>query len=680
MTLHRSTGLFVLLAALLCAAPGPASSQPAMLASGIERSGMDPAVRPQDDLFRHANGRWLKTTTMPADRAYIGGLSDIHERTQGQLRALIEQAAASRDHDAAAAKIDDLYASFMDEATLDKRGLKPLATELAAIRAITDRRQLAATFARLIRLGAGAPFSVTIGLDDRDSSRYVPTLWQGGLGLPNRDYYLHESDARFREARIRYVEYIGRLLTLAGERDVEVNARAVLVLEAELARVQSSEVENRDPVRVYNRVELGRLPELAPALDWPAFLGATGLAGKTPDVLVGQPSYLRGLSTLLLSAPLEAWKAYATVRLLHAYAPYLGKDFSSARFVFSGMTLQGRTAERPRWERGVALVDESLGEALGKRYVEKHFPPVARARIETMVANLIEACRQSIVGSDWMSAPTRTEALAKLARFRAKIGHPKRWIDYSAVKIERNDLLGNLVRARGFDFERGLAKLGRPVDREEWGITPQTVNAYYGASLNEIVFTAAILQPPAFDAGADDAVNYGAIGAVIGHEISHGFDDEGSQYDGAGNLRDWWSKQDKARFAAKTAALVEQYGAYSPLPGYKIDGELTLGENIADNAGLAIAYKAWQIALGGKESPVIDGLSGDARFFLGWAQQWRGKVRDEALLQQLKSDPHSPDEFRVNGAVRNHPAFGPAFGVKRGDPMYLAPEAQVSIW
>ncbi|MEO8059917.1 MAG: M13 family metallopeptidase [Burkholderiales bacterium] len=669
------------LTALLVGALTTAAAQPATSArAGVERNGMDTSVRPQDDLFRYANGRWLKTTPMPAERAYIGGLSDAHERTQGQLRLLIEQAAANRNTDADAARIDDLYASFMDEATLDKRGLKPLAAELAAIRAITDRQQLAATFGRLVRLGAGAPIGVAVGLDDRDSSRYVPTLWQGGLGLPNRDYYLQESDARFREARIRYVEYVSRLLTLADERDIEVNARAVLVLEAELAKVQASEVENRDPVRVYNRVELSHLPELAPALDWPAFAAATGLAGKTPDVIVGQPAYLRGLSQLLQTAPLAAWKAYAMVRLLDDYAPYLGREFSSARFVFRGMTLQGRTQEKPRWERGVTLVDDSLGEALGQRYVEKHFPPAARARIETMVSHLLEACRQSIAGSDWMSRPTQSEALSKLAKFRAKIGYPKRWIDYSAVKIDRSDLVGNVVRARAFDFERGLFKLGKPVDRDEWGITPQTVNAYYNATMNEIVFPAAILQPPSFDADADDAVNYGAIGAVIGHEISHGFDDGGSQYDGNGNLRDWWSKQDKARFAERTAALVEQYGAYSPLPGYKINGELTLGENIADNAGLGIAYKAWKLALGGKPAAVIDGLSGDARFFLGWAQQWRGKVRDQALLRQLKSDPHSPDEYRVNGAVRNHPAFGPAFGVKPGDPMYLAPEAQVSIW
>ena len=667
--------------ALLVGALSTALAQPAAPAHpGIDRSLMDTAVRPQDDFFRHANGRWLKNTLMPADRAYIGGLDDIHRGTQTQLRALVEQTARRRDSDAEASRIADLYASFMDEATLDKRGVKPLAAELATIRAITDRKQLAVTLGRLVRLGAGAPISVAIGLDDRDSSRYVPTLWQGGLGLPNRDYYLQESDARFREARVSYVEYMGRLLSLADERDVETRARAVLVLEVELARVQWSEVENRDPVRVYNRVDLSGLPELAPALDWPAFLGVTGLAGKTPDVLVGQPSYLRGLSALLESVPLEVWKAYATVRLLHEYAPYLSKDFSDARFAFSGMALQGRTVDRPRWERGVALIDQSLGEALGKRYVEAHFPPAAKARIETMVNNLLEAYRQSIATREWMRPPTRAEALAKLAKFRPKIGYPKRWIDYSAVKIEPDDLVGNVMRARAFEFARGRGKLGKPVDREEWGLTPQTVNAYYNASLNEIVFAAAILQPPSFDPGADDAVNYGAIGAIIGHEISHGFDDQGSQYDGDGNLRDWWSKQDKERFASKTAALVEQYAAYSPLPGYKVNGELTLGENIADNSGLAIAYKAWQLALGGREAPVIDGLSGDARFFLGWAQQWRSKLRDQAMLRQIKSDPHSPDEFRVNGAVRNHPAFYPAFGVKPGDPMYLAPEARVSIW
>jgi putative endopeptidase len=666
-----------LLAGVLSAALAQAATAPV---SGVDRSGMDASVRPQDDFFRYANGVWLKNTPIPPDRAYAGGLDDIHRNTQAQLRTLIEQTARSRSGDADAAKIDDLYAGFMDEAALDKRGVKPLVDELATIRAVTDPKQLAATFGRLVRLGVGAPITVAIGQDDRDSSRYVPTLWQSGLGLPDRDYYVQESDTRFREARVRYVEYMERLLTLADERDVQARARAVLALEVELARVQWSAVENRDPIRTYNLVALAGLPGLAPAFDWAGFLSATGLAGKTPNLIVGQPSYLQGLSALLQSVPLEVWKSYATVRLLHEYAPYMGKDFSSARFAFSGMALQGRSVELPRWERGVALVNASLGEALGKRYVEAHFPAASKARIETMVGRLLEAYRQSITSSDWMGTETRSEALAKLAKFRAKIGNPTRWRDYRAVKIVRDDLLGNVVRARDFEFRRDLAKLGAPIDRDEWGLTPQTINAYYNPSLNEIVFAAAILQAPAFDPAADDAVNYGAIGAVIGHEISHGFDDQGSQYDGNGNLRDWWTSQDKARFTTKTAALVEQYGAYSPLPGYKLSGELTLGENIADNSGLAIAYKAWKLSLGGKESPVIDGLSGDARFFLGWAQQWRGKARDEALLRQIKSDPHSPNEFRVNGAVRNHPAFGPAFGVKRGDPMYLAPEAQVSIW
>ena len=437
------------IAALFAGVLNGALAQPATApVSGVDRSGMDRSVRPQDDFFRHANGAWLKNTPIPPDRAYAGGLDDIHRTTQAQLRTLIEQTARSRAGDAEAAKIDDLYAGFMDEAALDKRGVKPLADELAAIRAVTEPKQLAANFGRLVRLGAGAPIAVWIGQDDRDSSRYVPSLWQSGLGLPDRDYYLHESDTRFREARVRYVEYMERLLTLADEPDVEARARAVLVLEVELARVQWSAVENRDPVRTYNLVELAGLPGLAPAFDWLAFLGASGLAGKTPNVIVGQPSYLQGLSALLQSVPLEVWKAYATLRLLHEYAPYMGKDFSSARFAFSGKALQGRSVELPRWENGVALVNASLGEALGKRYVEAHFPAASKARIETMVARLLEAYRQSITSSAWMSAETRAEALAKLAKFRAKIGNPTRWRDYRAVKVVHDDLLGNVcVRA-----------------------------------------------------------------------------------------------------------------------------------------------------------------------------------------------------------------------------------------
>ncbi len=672
-----------LAAAVLCAALVPVHAQPAARpASGIDRSAIDVSVRPQDDFYRHVNGRWLKRTSFPPDKAYIGASEQLHETTQTQLRALIESAGRGAA-DAEAAKIGDLYASFMDEATVEKLGIGPLAVELEAIDAVADRTQLAALLPRLGRLGAGTPIGIVVGQDDRDSSRYVPALVQGGLGLPNRDYYLNLDDAKFRDVRARYVDYLAKLLALAGgdsAKDSEPVAQSILALETEIARAQWSQVENRDPVKAYNRVELAGLGELAPALDWDVFLASAGLAGRTPDVLARQPSYLRGLAALLESVPLSTWKAYARAQLLGTYAPFLGKDFAAIRFAFAGTVLRGTPRDRPRWKRGVALVNQSIGEGLGKLYVAKHFPPASKARMDELVANLLAAYRDSIVALDWMSAATKQEALAKLAKFNAKIGYPKRWIDYGTLEIRRADLVGNVMRARRFEVARDLARLGQPIARDEWGMTPQTVNAYYDASLNEIVFPAAYLQAPNFNAAADDAVNYGAIGAVIGHEISHGFDDEGSQYDGDGNLRDWWTAQDRERFKLKTEALVAQYAAFVPVPGYTVNGELTLGENIADNSGLAIAYKAWQLSLHGRPAPVIDGMSGDERFFVGFAQAWRGKARAEALLGQIKSDPHSPDEFRVTGTVRNHPAFYSTFSVKPGDRMYLPPAERVSIW
>jgi putative endopeptidase len=411
------------------------------------------------------------------------------------------------------------------------------------------------------------------------------------------------------------------------------------------------------------------------------WLRAAGFAGKTPDVLVHQPSYLKGAAALLESTPLATWKTYARVRLLGAYAPFLSKDFVDARFAFAGTVLRGTEADLPRWKRGVALVGASVGESLGKLYVAAHFPPESKRRMDGLVANLLAAYRDSIKTLAWMSPGTRREALAKLAKFNAKIGYPKRWIDYAALQVRRDDLVGNVMRAREFEYARDLAKLGQPIDRDEWGMTPQTINAYYNPSLNEIVFPAAFLQAPIFDAAADDAANYGAIGSVIGHEISHGFDDAGSQYDGDGNLRDWWTAQDKARFAAKTKALIAQYGAFVAVPpAYHVNGELTLGENIADNAGLAIAWKAYQRSLGGRPAPVIDGMSGAERFFYGYAQSWRGKVRPDALLAQIKSDPHAPDEFRVIGAARNQPSFYETFGVKPSDRMYLPPAQRVRLW
>jgi len=678
LRLSRLMPAIVWAAALLALAP--VHAQPT---SGIDRSAIDAQVRPQDDFYRHANGRWLKAAVFPPDKAYIGPGEQLHDLTQKQLRALIE-AAQHRSEDVEAKKLADLYASYMDEAAIDRLGATPLAAELTAIDAVSDRAQLAALFARLGQIGVESPLGLYIAQDDRDATRYVPALVQSGLGLPTRDYYLKRDDKTFRTVRAKYTAYLAQLLALSdarAKRASEATARAVLALETEIARVQWDPVENRDPVKSYNPIALADLPALAPALDWPGYLAAAGLAGKTPNVLVRQPSYWRGLNPLLATVSLDTWKAYARVRLLEAYAPYLSKPFVDLRFAFAGPVLNGTHKNRARWERGVRLVNDSLGEALGRLYVEQHFPPASKQRLEAMVANLLATYRESLATLEWMSPETRQQALAKLAKFNVKVGYPRRWIDYSALAIRRDDLVGNVMRARRFEDARQIAKLGKPIDREEWGMTPQTVNAYYDPSMNEIVFPAAYLQAPNFIAEADDAANYGAIGATIGHEISHGFDDEGSQYDGDGNLRDWWTAQDKAHFKAKTAALVKQYSAFVAVPpAYHVNGELTLGENIADNAGLVMAYKAWQRSLGGKPSPVIDGLSGDQRFFYGFAQTWRGKARDAALLAQIKSDPHSPDEFRVIGVLRNHPAFYTAYKVKPGDKMYLAPTDRVSLW
>jgi predicted metalloendopeptidase len=652
--------------------------------SGIALGDIDSSVRAQDDFYAHANGLWLKRTTFPADKAYVGPAQEMQDRIQQQLRALIEAAPSAADPEAK--KVADFYASFMNEAAVAGLGARPLAAELAGIAAVRDRAQLGALWAHLGRIGVEAPFGMGIGQDDRDATRYVPQLDQSGLGLPTRDYYLKLDDAKFRETRTQYLAYLARLLALADGHDratagSTATARSVLALETEIARGQWTPVENRDPIKGYNKVALGDLPALAPALDWPAYLAAAGLAGKTPDLLVHQPSYLHALDALLGSVPLATWQAYTRTRLLDAYAPLLSPAFVSANFDFKGKVLNGTSQMRPRWQRGIRLVNGSLGEALGRRYVEAHFPASSKQRIEAMVANLLAAYHDSIESLDWMSPETRQQALAKLAKINVKVGYPTKWKDYGALVVRRDDLVGNVMRARQFEDAREVAKLGKPIDRAEWHMTPQTVNAYYDASMNEIVFPAAYLQAPNFIAAADDAANYGAIGSTIGHEISHAFDDEGSQYDGDGNLHDWWTSEDKARYKAKTAALVKQYSAFVAVPpDYHVDGELTLGENIADNAGLVMAYKAWQRSLGGQPSPKIDGFTGDQRFFYGFAQTWRGKTRPASLLAQIKSDPHSPDEFRVIGVTRNHPAFYPAFDVKPGDKMYLAPDERVLLW
>jgi putative endopeptidase len=675
----QATSCLLCTAALAAGAAGAAAAPGAELASGVDRSGGDPVVRAQDDFFRSVNGTWLKNTPFPADKAYLGSFVTIYDRVQDQLRALVENTATDQGN-ADARRIGDLYESFMDEATVEKAGLAPLADELKAIDAMTSPAQLPALMGRLTRLGVGMPIGVDIDQDARNATRYVPHIVQGGLGLPDRDYYLVQEDAKFAEARRQYMLYLTRLLDLSHSNAGSDAAASILALETALARGQWTRVQNRDPVKRYNRFEMSALPTLAPGFDWPAWFAASGLAGKASDIIVSQPSYLSTLTAQLSAAPLTVWKAYLRTRLLGSYAPYLDKNFVDARFAFAGTALSGVTENRPRWKRGIVLVDACEGEALGRLYVDKYFPPESRARVEKLVANLLATYRESIGQLDWMSPATKQQALAKLAAFTPKIGYPKRWIDYSTLVIRRDDLVGNVERARAFEYDRDLARLTKPVDRDEWFTTPQTVNAYYNPLMNEILFPAAVLQAPLFDPGVDDAVNYGAIGTIIGHEISHGFDDRGSQYDGTGNLRQWWTDEDRKRFVAKTQALVAEYSSFSPIPGYRIDGELTLGENIADNSGLAIAYKAYHRSLDGKPAPVIDGLTGDQRFFYGFAQAFRGKTRDEALLSQIKSDPHSPDEFRVNGVLRNQAGFYSAFGIKAGDAMYVAPADRVSIW
>jgi len=665
--------------ALLAALVVGCASRPAAPTAGIDRSAIDAGVRPQDDFFGHVNGTWLKTATIPPERSRIGGFVALRERTEGELLAIIEDAAKGpRDDDER--RIAALYRSFMDEGAAERAGLAPLAGELAAIDQVATGDDVAAAIGRLDRLGARAPLALAIALDARDATRWLPTIGQSGLLLPDRDYYLVADEPRFVAARAACVAYLARLLALAGASDAAQQADAVFALETALARAQWTRVAARDPVRTYNKVGVDALAGVDARFAWPPFLAATGVAGRIDEVVVREPSYVTALAAAIAATPIPVWKAYLRTRLLDAYAPYLGNDFVAARFAFAGTALSGTPENLARWRRGVALVQQSLGDALGRLYVARHHPARSQHKMEVLVDNLFAAYRESIASLDWMSEATRREASAKLAAFQRKIGHPKTWIDYRTLELRADDLAGNVARARAFEHARQLARLGKPVDRDEWRITPQTVNAFYSASFNEIVFPAAILRPPFFDPDADDAVNYGAIGAIIGHEISHGFDHRGSQYDGSGNLRVWWTGEDRKRFEAKTKVLVEQYSAFAPLAGQHVDGELTLGENIADNSGLEIAYKAYRRSLGGREAAVIDGTTGDQRFFYGYAQAMRGKSRDEALLAQLRSDPHSPPVARVNGAVRNHPAFYATFGVRPGDGMYLAPEERVSIW
>jgi putative endopeptidase len=679
-----------LLAALLLAGPtaSEAQSAPALTVStaiplprisGIDTASLDPRVRPQDDFYRYVNGKWMATTEIPPDRSAWGSYMTLRDTVAAELRGLVEAAGTGSESSAEERKIADLYASFMDENRLEVLGVTPLNRELAKVDALKTKRDIPVLMAYLIRLGATAPLIAYVNQDARDSTQYAVGLYQGGLGLPDRDYYLKD-DAKLKETRTKYQAHVATMLGLIGDPDAARHAKDILTLETELAKAQWTKVDNRDPVKTYNKLAVSNLDVLADRFEWKAYLAAAGVDGKVDSVIVNQPSFVRQFDGILARTPLPVWQAYFRWHLLSAAAPYLSKVFVDTQFAFYGTVLRGTPQNLPRWKRAMSLIDDSIGEGLGKLYVAKYFPPSSKARAEELVGNLLATYKVRIDTLDWMGPATKVQAQAKVAKVMIKIGYPDKWRDYSKLKFARDDLYGNVARANEFEYQRNLDKLGGPVDRSEWDMTPQTVNAYYNPQQNEIVFPAAQLQPPDFQPDADDAANYGAIGATIGHEISHGFDDEGSQFDADGNLRNWWTAADHERFAARTAALVTQYDAFEPLPGFHLNGKLTLGENIADNSGLTIAYLAYRSTLAGHEAPVIDDLSGDQRFFISYAHSWQLKVRPEQALVYLKSDPHSPDEFRVQGTVVNQAGFYVAFGVKDGDRMYLPADKRVTIW
>ena len=661
-------------------AGGAALAEQTPLKSGLDPAGFDKAIRPQDDLFRHVNGSWLSKTEIPADRAVYGTFVQLDERAEADLYALIEALAGTpnKKPGSTAQQVADLFVSFTNEGRINGLGAEPLKPHLAEVDAIRDTRQLAEAIGRLGVVGLPGPVGGFIEADAGDPTKVALYLFQGGTALPDRDYYLKD-EVKFADIRAKYVEYLTKVFTLAGRPRAAEDAKAVTGLETALATIQWTQVESRDAVKTYNKYPVSKVVAEMPGFDWTAWAKPQGL-DQTSEWVISQPSFFKGFAEMVPKTPLETWKAWLAAQVITLHAPALSEPFVQARFEFFNKTLSGQQEQRQRWKRGVQLVNGSMGEALGQLYVAKHFPAASKARMERMIANLIEAYRQSISSLEWMTPDTRKEALAKLAKFSPKIGYPTKWRDYRALQVKADDLVGNIERANRLEHEYQVGKLGKPVDREEWLMTPQTVNAYYNPVKNEIVFPAAVLQPPFFDLTADDAVNYGAIGAVIGHEIGHGFDDQGRRFDGDGKLRDWWKPEDEVEFQKRARLLIEQFNAFSPIPGMKVNGELTLGENIGDLGGLSIAYKAYKLALGGKTAPVLDGLTGDQRFFMGWAQAWRAKAREEYLRRQVLADPHAWAEFRANGPLGNIPGFYEAFGVKPGDKLFVAPDKRVKIW
>ena len=643
------------------------------------REGMDPAIRPQDDLFGHVNGRWLETTEIPADKGSWGSFVHLADAAEEQVRVIIEglaeQVVAGEEGlDGDAMRIACLYASFMDEQAVEARGYEPLGPLLGAVDSLRDVRDLAAFLGEFEQIGGSGAFAVYVDVDGKNSDRTLFNVVQGGLGLPDETYY---HDEKFAEVREKYVAFLTRIFELVRRPDAAADAATVMAVETRLSQGHWERAETRDVQKTYNLLTVEELHKLCPAFDWEAFIRNLGGSAETiAETCVRQPSYLEHLSAALTELPIEDWRPWLAARVVRAYAPYLSAELVETNFDFYGRTLGGTPQLRERWKRGVALVEGSIGEAVGRQYVARHFPPDSKAMMDELVGNLLRAYRQSISALDWMSEETKQAAYQKLDRFRSKIGYPETFRDYSSLDFVPDDLIGNVAAANAFETRRQLAKIGAPVDRDEWLMLPQTVNAYYRPGMNEICFPAAILQKPFFAPDADPAENYGGIGAVIGHEIGHGFDDQGAQYDGAGNLHDWWTPDDKSAFQVKAQALIEQYNGFSPrsLPDEHVNGALTVGENIGDLGGLTIALTAYSIARGDDI-----GLEDAQRLFFNWAYCWRTKRRTELDQQYLTIDPHSPPEFRAN-IVRNLDEFHATFGTKEGDGLWLDPADRVRIW
>ena len=681
----RLPALAMLCVSLLSASSALALEGPKLGKWGVDLTSLDKSVKPGDNFFLHVNGGWLKTAKIPADRSSTGSFQDLQILSEQRLKAIVTDLQKTPENKLSPEekKLRDLYDTFTDTTAIEANGLKPVQKDLDYLANLKTLDDVAHAMGS-IRLSTQSIYGIGVGVDDKNPDNYSVNLNQSGLGMPDRDYYL-SNDPAIVKTRDAYRKYLADMMTLAGMSDAPARADRVLALETEIAKVQWTRADRRDADKIYNPMPVSALKTLAPEFPWDAFLSETSIPFRKPDgneryVIVAEKTAFGPLAKIFAATPVSTWRDYLTVHYLHTFAAYLPKRFDDLAFSFYGTVLGGRTQQLDRQTRGVHLLDGAMGEALGKLYVARYFPPESKAKADLLVQNLLKAYEADIQTLDWMSPATRTKALEKIREFTPKIGYPTHWRDYSALEIVKGDPIGNAQRASAYEWNRDVTRINQPVDKTEWGMTPSTINAYYNPSFNEIVFPAAILQAPFFDPRADDAVNYGAIGAVIGHEISHGFDDQGSKYDGKGVFQDWWTKEDRANFDARTSALVKQYDAYEPLPGLHVIGQNTLGENIADNAGLAIALKAYHISLNGKSAPVLDGYTGDQRLYLSFGQVWRTKMRDSAIRTQTLSNEHTVADFRVIGPTRNQNEWYKAFDVKPGEKYFLPPEERVHLW